>query len=149
MAAGSLCSFLQFPITLSHNSLRDDQQCSQTQSTAFPQCHRPSVTPTTTKILCEHTQVYNSIASFQKAERKTKHYEAPVCIAPNSFPLNFFLPPKTLLLNTTLKHFKFFSLLKFLTMYLVGHVLTVWKPHCNSTMYSNRRNVDCQCTTSL
>jgi len=47
--------------------------CSQTQSTVFPQCHRPSVTPTAIKILHNHTNVYTSIASFQKAESRAKH----------------------------------------------------------------------------
>jgi len=79
----TLCSFLQFSITFSHNSLWTDQHCCQTQSTAYPQCHRPTVTPTAIKILNKHTNVYTSITSFQKAERRAKHYEAAVCISPN------------------------------------------------------------------
>jgi len=41
----TLCNFLQFPITFSHRSLQTDQDCSQTQFTLFPQCHRPSANP--------------------------------------------------------------------------------------------------------
>ena len=41
-----LCSFLQFANNFSHKSLRPDLPCCQTQPTDFPQCHRPSVTPT-------------------------------------------------------------------------------------------------------
>ena len=71
----TLCSFLQYPITFGHKSLWTDQHCCQTQSTVFPQHHRPCVTTTTIKILSKHTNVYTSIASFQKAERRAKHYE--------------------------------------------------------------------------
>ena len=144
----SLCSFLQFPITHKHKSLRTDQHCSQTQSMAFPLCHRPNVTPTIIQILNKHTCVYTWIASFQEAERKAKHYEAAVCIAPTSFPLNFFTL-QSLLLNATPKHFKFPSLPKFQTIYLLGQVFTVWKPHCTSRIYNKRRNVAYQCTSSL
>jgi len=35
------------------------------------------------KTLRKHTNVYTSIASFQKAGRRAKHYEAAVCISPN------------------------------------------------------------------
>ena len=41
----TLCSFLQYPISFSHNSLSTNQLCSQIQSTVFPQCHSQSVTP--------------------------------------------------------------------------------------------------------
>jgi len=63
-----LCSFLQFPIPFSHKSLQTDQYFSQTQSKAFPQCHWTTVTPTATKILCQHTHVYSAIASFWQEE---------------------------------------------------------------------------------
>ena len=102
------CSFLQFPITLSHKTVRTDQHCSQTQSTVFPQCHRPSVPPTTIKTQCKHRNVYTSIASFRKAGRTAKHYEPAVCIAPHSFSLNFFTL-QSLLLNATPKYFQNFK----------------------------------------
>ena len=54
----TLFSFLQFPIIFSHKILRPDQHCCQTQSTVFPQCHRPSVTPTVMQILCKHTHMF-------------------------------------------------------------------------------------------
>ena len=98
------CSFLQFPIPLSHNSLRIDQHCSQTQSSAFHQCHTTSVTPTTIKILCKYTNVYTSTASIRKAGRRAKHYEAAVCIAPHSFCFKFFTL-QSLFLNATPKHY--------------------------------------------
>jgi len=69
----TLCSFLQFPITFSHNSLTTDQHCSHTQSTVFLQSYKPSVTPTAIKILSKHTNVYTSIESFQKTGRRAKH----------------------------------------------------------------------------
>ena len=143
----TLFSFLQFPITFSHNSVRTDQHCSQTQSTDFPQCQRPSVTPTTTKILSKHTNVYTSIASFQKAETKAKHYEAALCNSPNSFPLNFFIL-KSLLSNVTPKYPRLPNLPKFQTMYQLVHVFVVWYPHCNSTIHNKRRKVACQYTAS-
>ena len=74
--------------------------------TVFPQCHRPSVTPTTIKILHKQTHVYTSIASFVKAGRIAKHYKAAVCISKNSFTLNFFTL-LSLLLNPTPIHFQF------------------------------------------
>ena len=77
----TLWSFLQIPTTFSHKSLQTDQLCSQTQSTVFLQSYKPSVTPTAIKILSKHTNVYTSIAIFQKAERRAKHYEAAVCIS--------------------------------------------------------------------
>ena len=64
----TLCSFLQFPITFSHKSIQTDQHCSQTQSTAFPQCHRTRVTPTAIKLLCKHTYAYTAINSFWKED---------------------------------------------------------------------------------
>jgi hypothetical protein len=74
--------------------------------TVFPQCHRPSVTPTTIKILHKHTHVYTSTASFVKAGRIAKHYKAAVCISTHSFTLNFFTL-QSLLLNPTPIHFQF------------------------------------------
>jgi len=102
----TLHTFLQYHITFNHKSLQTDQLCSQTQSTVFPQCHRPSVTPTTIKILRKQTHVYTSIASFVKAGRLAKHYKAAVCISTNSFTLNFFTL-QSLLLNPTPIHFQF------------------------------------------
>jgi hypothetical protein len=102
----TLLNFLQYPITFNRKSLRTDQLCSQIQSTVFPQCHRPSVTPTTIKILRKQIHVYTSIASFVKAGRIAKHYKAAVCISTNSFPLNFFTL-HSLLLNHTPIHFQF------------------------------------------
>ena len=64
----TLCSFLQFPTTFSHKSLQTDQHCSQTLSTAFPQCHRTRVTPTAIKIPCKYTYVCTAITSFWKEE---------------------------------------------------------------------------------
>jgi len=101
-----LCTFLQYPITFNHKSPQTDQLCSQTQSTVFPQCHRPSVTPKAIKILRKQTHVYTSIASFVKAGRTAKHYKAAVCISTNSFTLNFFTL-QSLLLNPTPRHFQF------------------------------------------
>jgi len=80
----TLCSFLQFPITFSHKSLRNEQSCSETQCTVFLH-HKPSVTPTAIKILHIHTHVYNSITSIQKVERTAKSYEAAMCISPIYF----------------------------------------------------------------
>jgi len=68
LCSHTLCSFLQFPITFSHKSLQTDQHFSQTQSTAFPQCHRTRVTPTAIKIPCKYTYVCTAIISFWKEE---------------------------------------------------------------------------------
>ena len=56
-----LCSFFQFSITFSHKSLRTNQHFSQTQSTVYSQCHRPSVTPTTIKILHKQTHTHTHL----------------------------------------------------------------------------------------
>ena len=101
-----LRTFLQYPITFNHKILRTDQLCSQTHSTIFSQCHRPSVTPTTIEILRKQTHIYTSIASFVKAGRIAKHYKTAVCISTNSFTLNFFTI-QPLLLNPTPIHFQF------------------------------------------
>ena len=58
--------------------------------------------PTPIKILHKHTQVYTAIATFMKAGRRAKLYEAAQCISTNSFPLNFFIL-LFVLLNATLK----------------------------------------------
>jgi hypothetical protein len=49
------------------------QQCSQTQSKVYPKCHRPSVTPTSIKILHKHTHIYIStnMLSENRKENKT------------------------------------------------------------------------------
>ena len=62
----TLCSFIQFPVTFSHKSLRTDQHCAQ--STVYSQCHRPSVTPTSIKILHKHTRLYFNQHAFRKQE---------------------------------------------------------------------------------
>ena len=68
----TLCSFLQFPITFSYKSPTTDQHqhCSQTQSTVYPQCHRPTITPTSIKILHKqtHTCLYFNSHIFRKQE---------------------------------------------------------------------------------
>jgi len=116
----TLYSYLQFPITFSHKSIRTDQHCSQTQSTVFSQCHKPSVTPTAIKLLSKHTNFYTSITSSQKGEGRAKHYEAAVCISPILFPLNFFILQSSFLIATP-KYFKLTTLPKFQTMYQLGH----------------------------
>jgi hypothetical protein len=70
----TLCSFLHYPITSSHNSLRTDQHCCQTQSTAFPQCHRPKFTPPFMKISHTHTHtcLYFNSSIFRKQEGELK-----------------------------------------------------------------------------
>jgi hypothetical protein len=45
----TLCSLFQFPVTFSNKILKTVQHCTETQSTVFPQCHWPSVTPTSYK----------------------------------------------------------------------------------------------------
>ena len=119
-----------------------------TQSTDFPQCHTQSVTSTSIKILSKHTNVYTSTASFQKAERRAKHYEAALCISLNSFPLNFFIL-QSLLSNATPKYFKFPILPKFQMIFQLGHIPMVWYPHCASRIHNKGRNEACQYTASL
>ena len=65
----TVCSFLKYPISFSHNSLSTNQHCSQTQSTVFPQCHSQIVTPTAIKILCKHTI---SIFKLSKSRKESK-----------------------------------------------------------------------------
>jgi hypothetical protein len=66
-------SFLKFLITFSHKILKTNQHCSQTQSTVYSQYNRPSVTPTSIKILHKHTHIYIStnILSENRKESKT------------------------------------------------------------------------------
>jgi hypothetical protein len=144
----TLCCFLQFPIIFSHKILQTNQHCSHTQSTVFPQCHRPSVTPTGIKIPHKHKHVYTSIPSFLKAGRRARQFESAVCNSPNSFPLNFFTL-QSLLLNATPWYFKFPTLPKFQTIYQLGHVFIVWNPQCSSRIHNMGRNLACQCTTLL
>jgi hypothetical protein len=140
----TLCTFLQYPITFNHKSLRTDQFCSQTQSTAFA----PSVTPTGIKILRKQTHVYTSIASFVKAGRIAKHYKAAVCISTNSFTLNFFTL-QSLLLNPTTIYFQFPPSQHSKQRISWVTFCTVRCPHCKPRIYNKRRNVDSQRTTSL
>jgi hypothetical protein len=93
----ALCSFFQYAITFRHKSLTD-QHCCQTQSTVFPQCHRPMVTPTFMKIPQKHTHTH----MFSESRRENKNFEAVVGITPKYFPLNFFIL-QSLFLNTTPK----------------------------------------------
>jgi len=130
----TLCSFLQYPITCSHKSVRTDQHSSQTHSTAFPQCHSQSVTPTAIKILCKHTHTFTfKFSCYQKAGSRANLYEAVVGITRNYFPLNFFIL-LSLFLNATPKYFKFPNLPKL---------------RYPSRIYNKSRNVAHQCTTSL
>jgi len=117
----TLRTFLQYPITFNHKNLRTDQLCSQTQSAVFPQCHRPSVTPTNIKILHKYTYVYTPIASFVKAGKIANHYKAALCTSTNWFTLNFFTR-QSLLLNPTPIHFQF-PLTKLQTTHQLGYVL--------------------------
>jgi hypothetical protein len=48
------------------------QQCSQTQSKVYPQCHRPSVTPTSIKILHKHTHIYISTNMLSENRKESK-----------------------------------------------------------------------------
>ena len=66
------CRFLHYPITFVHKILRIDQQCSQTHSTVFAQCHSQIVTPTAIKILCKHTYVGISIFMLSESRKETK-----------------------------------------------------------------------------
>ena len=72
----TLCRFLQYPITFSPNSLWTDQHCCQTQSTVFPECHRPKVTPTFMKIPHKHMHIclYLNSSVFRKQEGEQKFW---------------------------------------------------------------------------
>ena len=76
LGSNTLCSFLQFPNNFSHKSLRPDQHCCQTQTTIFPQCHKPSVTPTVMIILCKHTCIYISIVMFPETRKNFKTFSS-------------------------------------------------------------------------
>jgi len=143
--------FLHYLITFGHKILRIDQQCSQTQSTVFAQCHSQIVTPTAIKILCKHTHM--SIFKFswyQKGGRRANLYEPVVSITAHYYPLKFLIL-QSLFLNTTQKYFKFPILPKFQTMYQLGHdfLYIVWYSSCAPRIYNRNRNVVCQCTASL
>jgi hypothetical protein len=107
-----------------------------------------SVTPTAIKILCKHTHVYTSIASFVKAGRIAKHYKAAVWISTNSFNLNFFTL-QSLLLKPTPIHFQFppsqnsKQRISYVTFCMVRC------PHCKPRIHNKRRNIDSQRTISL
>jgi hypothetical protein len=118
------------------------------QFTIFSQYHRPSVTSTTETILCKHTHVYTSIASFWKGGRGAKHHEAAMWVSPNSTPLNFF-NLQSLLLNATPKYFKFPTFSKHQKIYKLGHIVMVWNPHWSSKTQNKKRNVTCQCMFNL
>jgi len=54
--------------------LRTEEHCCKTQSTVYPHCHTPSVTPTLMKILCKqtHTHLYFNIPVFRPQEGQQK-----------------------------------------------------------------------------
>ena len=57
-----------------------------------------------------HTHITFQQSRFLKAGRRPKHYEAAVCISPNSFPLNFFIFQSSLFIAIPI-YFKFQTLL--------------------------------------
>jgi len=75
-----IMQFSPFSFTFNHKNLRTDQQCCQTQSTVFPQSHRPKVTPTFMKI--PHKHVYISTVLFSESRKENKNFEAVVGITP-------------------------------------------------------------------
>ena len=50
------------------------QQCSQTQSKVYLQYHRPSVTPTSIKILHKHTHIYISTNMLSENRKESKTF---------------------------------------------------------------------------
>jgi hypothetical protein len=64
---------MQFPITFRHRCIRTDQyqHCTQTQSKFYPQWYRPSVTPTSIKILHKHTHVYISTIMLPESRKES------------------------------------------------------------------------------
>jgi hypothetical protein len=113
------CSFLQFLITFSHESLRNEEHCSQTQSTAFPQCYSQSVGPTFMKILGKHTHV--CISNFMLAESRKESkflwsYIEHYCklISSQFLDSAIFIPKP--------KIFNFPKVTKFQAMYQLVHV---------------------------
>ena len=50
------------------------QQCSQTQSKVCPQYHRPSVTPTSIKILHKYTHIYISTNMLSENRKESKTF---------------------------------------------------------------------------
>jgi hypothetical protein len=131
-------------------SLRTEH-LSKTQS-VFPQCHRPSVTPTGMKILWKHTHTHTLIFQqlfLHKAGRTANHYKTlAVSIAPNEFPL-IFLILLVLFFNVTRKYFNFPKLPKFQTVSASSFFFKVWYPCCDSRIHNKNRSVACQFTTSL
>ena len=128
----TLCSFLQYLITFGHKILQTDQHCSQIQSTVFPQCHRPSFTPTVMKILCKHTHSY--ISTVMLSESRKQNTTLQSCSTKHCSKLisyQFFIL-LSLFLKATPKYFKFPNLIKFQTMYQLGHVFfnAVISPLC-------------------
>jgi hypothetical protein len=99
------CRLLHYPITFGHKILRSDRHCSQTQSTVFPHCHKPNVTPTVMKLLCKHTHVYISTVMLSESRKKNKilwscseHYWKINILSVSSFCYLYFL---TQLQNTS------------------------------------------------
>jgi len=143
----TLCSFLQFPINVSHRNLRPDQHCCQTQSTDFPQCHRPSVTPTVMIIQGRHTRVYISIASFSDIREKkifwscSEHYSNLISSQLLDYA-NLYSPQhKILQVTQSSKISNDISARSCLFM--------MWYPHRNLGMHNKNRNFSCQCTTAM
>jgi hypothetical protein len=117
----TLSSFLQFPNNFSNKSLRPDQHCCQTQSTPFPQYHRPSITHTFMIIQGIHTCTYISTVMFPETRKKFKTFR--------SWSENFsklissqFLDSATFFLNSNPIYIKLPTLLKFQTVYQPDHI---------------------------
>jgi len=143
----TLCSFLQFPINVSHRNLRPDQHCCQTQPKDFPQCHRPSVTPTVMILLGKHKNVYISIPLFSEIRKNkifwscSEHYSNFISSQLLDFA-NFY--------SSDTKYFKFPNHPKFQTMYQLDHVcLLMWYPNRSLGTHNKNRDFSCQCTTAM
>jgi hypothetical protein len=67
---------MQFYPISSYKILKSDQhhRCSQTQSTDFLQCQRPSITPTFMKIPHKHTHIYISTVMFSESRKESKTF---------------------------------------------------------------------------
>jgi len=115
-----MCSFLQYHIIFTHNSTSTDQHqhCSQTQSTVYPQCHRPIIIPTSIKTLQKQTQVYISIVRNQDGEQNIMKLQSAL-LQINFLPITQFC--KYLFLNATAKQFMFPSLPKFQAIHQLCH----------------------------
>ena len=139
-----------YPITFSPNSLRTDQHCCQTQSTVFPECHRPKVTPTFMKIPHKlmHICLYLNSSVFRKEEGQQKFWgcsrnysrliSSQFLDSANFIPQHNFkiiqVPQPSKISNNVSARSSFFK---------------GWYPHCPSTIHSKSRTVACQCTNSL